>query len=49
MTNKEIIKEAQTKIIANGEEPNYSIEHHMRDMDLIMILSILLLYGETED
>lgn len=41
-TNEQIIKEAQAKIIARGENPYYPIEQHLKDMDLITELTILI-------
>jgi hypothetical protein len=41
MTNEEIIREAQAKIMANGEDSGYSVEQHLRDMDLIEELTKL--------
>lgn len=46
MTNKEIIENAQTEIIARGENPYYPIEQHLRDMDLIAELMELKLKYE---
>jgi hypothetical protein len=42
MTNREILKEAQMKIIARSESnPYYPIEQHMEDYDLIAFLEML--------
>lgn len=41
MTNEEIIKEAQAKIIAKGKNPYYPVEQHLKDMDLIADLTKL--------
>lgn len=41
MTNEEIIKEAQAKIIARSENPYYPDEQHLKDMDLIADLTEL--------
>lgn len=41
MTDKEIIEEAQTKIIAKSENPYYPVEQHLKDMDLIADLTEL--------
>lgn len=41
MTNEEIIKEAQEKIIAKGKNPYYPVEQHLKDMDLIADLTKL--------
>lgn len=41
MTNKEIIKEAQDKIITRGKNPYYPVEQHLKDMDLIADLTKL--------
>lgn len=41
MTNEEIIKEAQEKILARGDNPYYPDEQHLKDMDLIADLTIL--------
>lgn len=40
-TNEDIIKEAQAKIIVRGDSPNYPIERHLEDMDLIADLTEL--------
>lgn len=46
MTNEHILKEAQAKIIARGENPYYPIEQHIKDMELIEELTKLKLkYG----
>lgn len=41
MTNEEIIKEAQAKIIAKGKNPYYPVEQHLKDMDLTADLTKL--------
>ena len=41
MTNEEIIKEAQEKIIARGKNSYYPVEQHLKDMDLIADLTKL--------
>lgn len=41
MTNEEIIKEAQEKIIAKGKNPYYPVEQHLKEMDLIADLTKL--------
>ena len=41
MTNEELIKEAQAKIIARGDNPYYPEEQHLKDMDLIAELTEL--------
>ena len=41
MTIKEILTEAQAKIMARGENPEYSVEQHLRDADLIEELTKL--------
>lgn len=41
MTNEEIIKEAQEKIIAKGKNLYYPVEQHLKDMDLIADLTKL--------
>lgn len=41
-TNKEILREAQAKIIARGENPYYPLEQHLEDMDLIADLTKLI-------
>ena len=41
MTIKEILTETQAKIIARGENPKYSVEQHLRDVDLIEELTKL--------
>ena len=40
-TNKNIIEEAQAKIIARSENPYYPKEQHLRDMELIEELTKL--------
>lgn len=40
-SNKKIIEEAQAKIIVRGEKPNYPIEQHLKDMELIEELTKL--------
>lgn len=46
MTNREILIEAQYKIISRGKDPNYSEEKHLEDIDLITELSKLkMIYG----
>jgi len=41
-TNKDILKEAQAKIIARGDNPYYPLEQHEKDMDLIADLTDLI-------
>ena len=41
MTNTEIIRKAQGEIIIRGENPQYPIEQHLKDMDLIAALTEL--------
>lgn len=41
MTNEEIIKEAQRKIIQRGDNPYYPVEQHLKDADLIEDLTKL--------
>lgn len=41
MTNEEIIKDAQAKIIERGKNPYYPVEQHLKDMDLIADLTEL--------
>lgn len=42
LTNKEIIKQAQANIIARAENnPDYTEEQHLKDMDLIYELTLL--------
>lgn len=41
MTNEEIITEAQAKIMAKCEGSEYSVEQHLRDVDLIEELTKL--------
>lgn len=41
-TNSEVLKKAQMTIIARGNaDPNYPIERHLEDMDLIADLTEL--------
>lgn len=42
LTNKEILKEAQRKIIERANNPYYPVEQHLKDMDLIADLTILM-------
>ena len=42
MTNEDILKEAQAKIIARGDNPYYPTEQHLKDMDLLSDLSLLI-------
>ena len=47
-TNKAILTEAQAKIILKGDSPDYPLEQHLRDMDLIEDLTKLRIkYKET--
>ena len=42
MTNREILKEAQQKIIWRSESnPYYPVEQHLEDLDLIACLEVL--------
>ena len=43
MTNKEIIEQAQLVIISRGDNPDYPLEKHLRDMNLIADLTELKL------
>ena len=41
-TNEEVLRMAQNTIIARGEhDPNYPVERHLEDMDLIAALTEL--------
>ena len=42
MTNEQILKEAQAKIIARGNNPYYPLVQHEKDMDLITELTMLI-------
>ena len=42
-TNKELIEKGQVEIIARGENPDYPVEQHLKDMDLIAELTELKL------
>lgn len=41
--NKEILEKAQIRIIERGNDPHYTIEQHLKDMDLIAELEELKL------
>lgn len=41
MSNTEIIRKAQDEVIIRGENPQYPIEQHLKDMDLIAALTEL--------
>lgn len=43
MTNKEIIEQAQLAIISRCDNPDYPLEEHLRDMNLIADLTELKL------
>ena len=42
MTNEAILKEAQAKIIAREDDPDYTLEQHTKDIDLIADLTCLI-------
>ena len=42
MTNEAILKEAQAKIIARGDDPDYTLEQRTKDIDLIADLTCLI-------
>ena len=49
-TNKEILKEAQVKILDRSIlNPDYPIEARMRDMDLITDLTLLIIKYRDKD
>ena len=43
MTNIEILREAQAKVIANSKLPDRSIEEQIRDLDLIADITELII------
>lgn len=48
MTNTAILTYTQAKIILKGDSPDYPLEQHLRDMDLIEDLTKLKIkYKET--
>ena len=48
ITNREILTEAQAKIMAKCEGSEYSIEQHLQDADLIEELTKLKIKYEEE-
>lgn len=42
-TNEEVLRKAQNTILARGDiDPNYPVERHLEDMDLIADLTELI-------
>ena len=42
LTNEEILRMAQARIIERGQTPYYPAEQHLKDTDLLMELSELI-------
>jgi hypothetical protein len=42
LTNKEILRMAQARIIERGQNPYYPAKQHLKDIDLLMELSELI-------